>query len=196
MDILRIINSRSTTLVTNISWDNKRPTTDDQRPCKTLNAREFLFLCYGETISSWEIMYTHIFEWTWWIALLTVRKGGNFLKKLWCCVGGETGREETGRRLGDRFREHLPDVEKDDKNASKRVARHFNLPNHSKQHMTVCGLSQHQGSTESRKTLEKNLFFKSALFTLSTNAFHSTNLFCCFSRCQAPTNSVAPYFCI
>ena len=44
---------------------------------------------------------------------------------------------ETGRRLGDRFREHLRDVEKDDKNASKPVARHFNLSNHSMQHMTV-----------------------------------------------------------
>ena len=31
-----------------------------------------------------------------------------------------------GRRLGDRFREHLRDVEKDDINASKPVARHFN----------------------------------------------------------------------
>ena len=56
---------------------------------------------------------------------------------------------ETGRRVGDRFREHLRDVEKDDKNASKPVARDFNLPNHSKQHMAVCGLSLHQGSTES-----------------------------------------------
>ena len=103
---------------------------------------------------------------------------------------------ETGRRLGDRFREHLRDVEIDDKNASKLVARHFNLPNPSMQHMAVCGLSLHQGSAESCKTLEKSLFFKSALLilTLSTNGFHSTNLFCCFSRCQAPTNSVAPYF--
>ena len=49
---------------------------------------------------------------------------------------------ETGRRLGDRFREHLSDVEKDDQNASKSVARHFNLPNHSNQHMVVCGLSR------------------------------------------------------
>ena len=48
---------------------------------------------------------------------------------------------ETGRRLGDRFREHLRDVERNDKDASKPVARHFNLPNHSKQHMAVCGLS-------------------------------------------------------
>ena len=33
------------------------------------------------------------------------------------------------QRIGDRFREHLRDVEKDDKNASKPVARHFNLVN-------------------------------------------------------------------
>ena len=32
---------------------------------------------------------------------------------------------ETGRRLGDRLREHLRDVEKDDKDASKPVALHF-----------------------------------------------------------------------
>ena len=68
---------------------------------------------------------------------------------------------ETGRRLGDRFRKHLRDVEKDDKNASKPVARHFYLPNHSKQHTTVvCGLSLHQGSTESRKTLEQKFIFQ------------------------------------
>ena len=74
---------------------------------------------------------------------------------------------ETEGRLFDRFREHHRDVEKDDKNASKPVARHFNLPNHSMQHMAVCGLCLHQGSTESRLTLV---------------------LFCCFSRYQAPTN--------
>ena len=67
---------------------------------------------------------------------------------------------ETGRRLGDRFREHLREVEKNDKNASKPVARHFNLPNHSKQHMAVCGLSLHQGSMESRKTLEQKFIFQ------------------------------------
>ena len=39
---------------------------------------------------------------------------------------------ETGRRLGDRFREHLRVVEKNDKDASKPIARHFNLPNHPK----------------------------------------------------------------
>ena len=48
----------------------------------------------------------------------------------------------TGRRLGDRFREHLRDVERND--------RHFNLPNNSKQHMAVCGLYLHLCSSESR----------------------------------------------
>ena len=71
---------------------------------------------------------------------------------------------ETGRRLGDWFREHLRDrhevVEKNDKNASKPVARQFNLPNHSKQHMAVCGLNLDQGSTESRKALEQKFIFQ------------------------------------
>ena len=45
---------------------------------------------------------------------------------------------ETGRRIGDRFHKHLRDVEKNDKDASKPVARHSNLPiNHSKKHMAI-----------------------------------------------------------
>ena len=68
---------------------------------------------------------------------------------------------ETGRQLGDDFENTFAcDVQKDDKNASKPVARYFNLPNHSKQHMAVCGLSLHQGSTESRKTLEQKCIFQ------------------------------------
>ena len=67
---------------------------------------------------------------------------------------------ETGRRLGDRFREHLRDVERNDKDASKPVARHFNLPNHSIQNMAICGLSMHQGNTESRKNLEQKFIFQ------------------------------------
>ena len=35
---------------------------------------------------------------------------------------------ETGRRLSDRFREHLRETERNDEDASKPVARHFNLP--------------------------------------------------------------------
>ena len=53
---------------------------------------------------------------------------------------------ETGIRIGDRFREQLRDVERNDKDASKPVAWYFNLLNHSKQHMTACGLSLHPGS--------------------------------------------------
>ena len=52
------------------------------------------------------------------------------------------------------------DVEKDDKDTSKPVARHFNLPNHSKEHMSICGLSLHQGTTESRKNLEQRFIFQ------------------------------------
>ena len=67
---------------------------------------------------------------------------------------------ETRRRLGDRFREHLRDVERNDKDASKPVARYFNLPNHSKQHRAVCGISLHLGSSESRKTPEQKFIFQ------------------------------------
>ena len=55
-------------------------------------------------------------------------------------------------------REHLRDIERNDKDASKQVARHFNLPYHSKQHLVVCGLSLNQGYSESRKTLRKKIY--------------------------------------
>ena len=57
-------------------------------------------------------------------------------------------------------RQFLRDVERNDKDASKPVARHFNLPNHSKQHVAVCGLSLHLGNSESRKTLEQKFIFQ------------------------------------
>ena len=47
-----------------------------------------------------------------------------------------------------------------DKDSSKPVARHFNLPNHSKKHMAICGLSLHLGTTESRKNLEQKFIFQ------------------------------------
>ena len=78
--------------------------------------------------------------------------------------------DQTPSNIGDRFREHLRDVEKDDQNASKPVARHFNLSNHSNQHMVVCGLSLHQGSTESRKTLEQKFIFQ--IGTLNPNGIN------------------------
>ena len=64
-----------------------------------------------------------------------------------------------GRWLGDQFQEHPCDVERNDKDASKPVARHFNFPDHSKQHMAVWGLLLYLGSSESHKTLEQKFIF-------------------------------------
>ena len=77
---------------------------------------------------------------------------------------------ETGRRLADRFREHLRDAEQNNTDASKPVARHFNLPNHSHHNMTICGLYLHHGNTESRKNLEQKLIFQ--LGTLSPHGIN------------------------
>ena len=81
------------------------------------------------------------------------------------CITCTLGKKYTSaKRAADwvtHFREHLRDVEINVKDASKPVARHFNLPNHSQNHMAVCGLSLHLGSTESRKN-EKNLSSKLA----------------------------------
>ena len=77
---------------------------------------------------------------------------------------------ETGRRLADRFREHLRDAEKNNTDVSKPVARHFNLPNHSHHNMTIRGLSLHHGNTESRKNLEQKLIFQ--LGTLSPHGIN------------------------
>ena len=79
---------------------------------------------------------------------------------------------ETGRRLADRFREHLRDAEQNNTDASKPVTCHndFNLPNHSHHNMPICGLSLHQGNTESRKTLEQKLIFQ--LGTLSPHGIN------------------------
>ena len=95
-----------------------------------------------------------------------------------------------------RFREHLRNVERNDRDASKPVAKHSNLPKYSIEHVAVSGLSLHLGSSERHKTLEQKLSSKSALLipTLSTSAFHSTNLFL-FSRHHIPINSrVLPSF--
>ena len=62
--------------------------------------------------------------------------------------------------IGDRFRDHLREVERNDRDASKPDARHFNLPDHSSQHMTICSLSLHQVNTESRKNLEQKFIFQ------------------------------------
>ena len=110
-----------------------------------------------------------------------------------CTVWNKIYIGETGRRLADRFREHLRDKEKNNIDASKPVARRFNLPNHSHHNMTICGLSLHHGNTESRKNLEQKLFLNWAhsLHTELMNASHSTNLFT--NSCDhISTNGKAP----
>ena len=67
---------------------------------------------------------------------------------------------ETSRRLGDQFREHLHNVERNVNDSSKLVTRQFYLPNLSKKHMIFCGFTQHLGNSESRKTLEQTFIFQ------------------------------------
>ena len=84
----------------------------------------------------------------------------NVIYCITCTLCKKLYTDESGRRLGDQFREHLRDVEKDEKDASTPVTRHFNLPNHTKQNMAICGLSLHHGITESRKNLEQKFTFQ------------------------------------
>ena len=55
---------------------------------------------------------------------------------------------ESGRQLDERFREHLLDVKNKGSDLSKPVARHFNRPGHSHEHMEVCGINLHFGNNE------------------------------------------------
>ena len=82
--------------------------------------------------------------------------------------------------------ECLHDVERNDTSTSKPVARQSNLLNHFPYIQTVRRFAKLQN---------KDLPFRSALFilTVSTNAFHSANLFL-FSHHHIPTNSKAPFF--
>ena len=65
---------------------------------------------------------------------------------------------ETGRRLSDRFAEHLRSVRNND--VDKPVARHFNAVNHSISDMKICAISPISGGNDSRKRHEKRLIFK------------------------------------
>ena len=65
---------------------------------------------------------------------------------------------ETGRRLSDRFAEHLRSVRNND--VDKPVARHFNALNHSIFDMKICGISPISGGNDSRKRHEKRPIFK------------------------------------
>ena len=64
------------------------------------------------------------------------------------------------RRLRDPFREHPCDVQRNDVDASKSVAKQLNILTYSIQHMAASGLSLHFVSSESRKTLEQKFIFQ------------------------------------
>ena len=64
------------------------------------------------------------------------------------------------RRLGDQLRERLRDIQRNDKDVSKPVAKYFTLPTYSMQHTAVSGLSLNLGTSESRKTLEQKFIFQ------------------------------------
>ena len=65
---------------------------------------------------------------------------------------------ETGRRLSDKFAEHLHSVRNND--VDKPVARHFSAADHSISDMKICAISPISGGNDSRKRHEKRLIFK------------------------------------
>ena len=65
---------------------------------------------------------------------------------------------ENGRRLSDRFAEHLRSARNND--ADKPVARHFNSSNHSPTDMKVCAILPISGGHDNRKRQEKRIIFK------------------------------------
>ena len=79
---------------------------------------------------------------------------------------------ESGHKLGDHFHEHLlvVDVKTKGSDLSKPVARHFNLPGHSHEHMESCRINLHFGNNETRKRKEQRLIFK--LGTLAPNGIN------------------------
>ena len=62
---------------------------------------------------------------------------------------------ETGRRLGDRIRDHVRDIGLND--ITKPVSRHFNSANHNISHMIVFGLCLISGTNDDRKSKEMRL---------------------------------------
>ena len=81
------------------------------------------------------------------------------LKDFTCTLCNKLYIGESGRKLGDRFREHLLDVKNKGSDLSKPVDRHFNLPGHSHEHMEICGINLHLGNNETRKRKEQRLIF-------------------------------------
>ena len=65
---------------------------------------------------------------------------------------------ETGRRLGDRFREHFSDI-RNKRIEKSEVAKHFNLVGHNTENVNIVGLL-HCSNTFQRKQCEAKLISK------------------------------------
>ena len=72
----------------------------------------------------------------------------NIIYCITCTFCNKLYNGESGRKLGDRFRENLLDVKNKGSDLSKPVARHFNLLGHSHEHMGICGINLHLGNNE------------------------------------------------
>ena len=81
---------------------------------------------------------------------------------------------ETDRHLGDRIRDHLNDIRKND--LSKPVSRHFTSSNHSISDFVAFGLSVINGVNDRRKTKEMRLFH--ALSTPNPHRINKRFTFC------------------
>ena len=60
------------------------------------------------------------------------------------------------------------------------LARHFNLPGHSHEHMEICGIYLHLGNNETQKRKEQRLIFK--LGDLSSQRNQRTIFICLISN--------------
>ena len=78
------------------------------------------------------------------------------------------------------------------RHASKPVAQHFNLPNHFKEHMSICDISLHQGTTDSRKNLEQRFIFQIGKSPRHQRTLFIQLIYSCFSRNLVSNNSIAP----
>ena len=71
---------------------------------------------------------------------------------------------ESSRKLGDRFCEYLLDVKNKGSDLCKPVARHFDLPGHSDEHMKICRINLHFGNNGTLGPNEINERFSFAYF--------------------------------
>ena len=78
------------------------------------------------------------------------------------------------RRLGDRIKDHIYDIRKND--LSKPVSRRFNSSNHSISNFVSFGLSVINGGNDCRKTKEMRLIH--ALGTLNPHGINERFTFC------------------